>query len=398
MSDLAFPLNSEDYRAPAELGGVGGRALVIGGVAAAATVLGFFVDSGHFYASYLVAWLLWFSVAAGCLGLLMLHHLSGGAWGIVVRRQLEAGARTVPIMGLFSIPLFFGLGHLFTWTNTAKVMADPTLRHKEIYLNPGFFVFRTVFAILLFTFFAYFLSRKSASQDAEGERGQRMTMMRWSSIGLLLFVIVSSFLAFDWLMSLDAYWFSSMFGGIFVAGEGLSGMAVTILFATYLVQRQPMDRILSKRNFHDYGKLLFAMVMFITYLAISEFIIVYQGNLPDEVEWFNHRFHGGWGYVAWGVLLFHFFFPFFILLSRDIKKKPKLLASIAAFVLLMRWLHLYWLSRPSLTTRAYGLSWLDLAAPIALGGIWAYFFIRELNRRPLLPVNDPSLAEALAND
>ena len=211
-------------------------------------------------------------------------------------------------------------------------------------------------------------------------------------------MLLSSFLSIDWLMSLDPRWFSSLYGGIFVAGQALAGLTFVILIANFLVRRGPMDKAYSKRHFHDYGKLLFAFVMFFTYLGISQFIIAYQGNLPEEVAWFNERFHHGWGYVAWGVLLFHFFFPFLILLSRDIKKKPGLLALIAGFVLAMRWVDLYWQSRPSLVHHGYGLSWIDLAATLGIGGIWIFFFLRELAGRSLLPVNDPSLEKAMAHD
>jgi len=315
-----------------------------------------------------------------------------------VRRLLEAGARTLPIVGVLSLPVLVSLGKIYVWTDPAVVAADPLLQHKAIYLNATGFVARTIGIVVVLSFFAFLLSRKSAAQDAVGDTGQAASMQRWSSVGLLLFVLLNTFLGFDWLMSLDPRWFSSMFGGIFVAGQALAGLTFTILIANFLVRRAPMQGALSGKNFHDYGKLLFAFVMFFTYLGISQFIIAYQGNLPEEVAWFNERFHGGWGYIAWAVLLFHFFFPFLILLSRDIKKKPGILAAIAAFVLLMRWLDLYWESRPSLVHHGYGLSWLDLAATAGLGGIWIFFYLRELAGRPLLPVNDPSLEKAMAHD
>ncbi|MBZ0090460.1 MAG: hypothetical protein K8H90_08795 [Thermoanaerobaculia bacterium] len=398
MSRFHFPLRSDDFRAPADLSGLGGKGLIVGALAAAGTAAGAFVNTPQFFQSYLVAWLLWFMVAAGCLGLLLLHHLSGGVWGLMIRRPMEAGARTLPVVGLFALPLLFGLRHLFAWADHAKVEADHLLHHKAAYLNAPFFVARTVFAVALFSFFAYRLSGWSARQDRDGDAGKAVSMRRFSAVGLLVYVIVSSFLGFDWLMSLDAHYFSSLYGAIFLVGEGLSGLTFLILITRFLARREPMAGVYTKKNFHDYGKLLFAFVMFFTYLGISQFIITYQGNLPEEVVWYQERFHGGWGLVAAGLLVFHFFFPFLILLSRSVKQNARALAAVAGFVLVMRWVDLIWQSRPSFGHEGLALHWLDLVAPIAVGGLWLFFYARELAARPLLPVNDPYLKEALGHD
>ena len=398
MSTFERPLRAEDFRAPEGLAGLGGKALVVGVVAAAATALGAFVDAGSFYPAYLVAWLLWFTVAAGCLGLLMMHHLSGGRWGLVLRRPLEAGARTLPVIGVLVLPLLFGLDRIFVWTDPAKVQASEVLKHKSIYLNAPFFAGRTIFAIVLFSIYAYVLSRRSAAQDREGDGGKAWAMQRISAVGFLVFVLVFSFLGFDWLMSLDPYWFSSIYGAIFLAGSAIAAMTFLILVVTYLAGREPMARVYTKKRFLDFGTLLFAMVMFFTYLSISQFIIAYQGNLPEEVVWFKERFHGYWAWVATGLLVLHFFFPFLILLSREVKGRAERLAKIAAFVLLMRWVDLVWLSRPTFVQEGNPLSWIDLAAPLGIGGLWIYFFTRELARQPLLPIGDPKIEEALGND
>ena len=391
-------LRSQDFEAPASLRGLGRTSLFVGSVAAIATAAGAFLDADHFYPAYLSAWLLWYTVATGCLGLLMLHHLSGGRWGIVLRRPMEAGARTIPVVALLSLPLFAGLDRLFLWADHAKVEADHLLHHKAIYLNVTAFTLRFVAAIALFTLYAWLLSRASAAQDAEGDRGRAASMQRTSSVGLLLFILVSSFVGFDWLMSLDPHWFSSLYGGIFLAGSAIAALTFLILVANRLLASEPMAEVLTGKRFHDFGTLLFAFVMFFTYLAISQFIIAYQGNLPEEVVWFQERFHGAWAWVAVGLLVLHFFFPFLVLLHRPIKRRAALLAKIAAFVLFMRWVDLVWNSRPSLAHDGLGISWMDVAAPVAVGGIWFFFFVRELAKRPLLPLNDPSLPEALAHE
>ncbi len=404
MSAFQFPLRAEDFRAPADLRGLGGKALVVGVVAAIAVAVGAMLDPARFFPAYLAAWLLWFSVGAGCLGLLLIHSLSGGRWGTVLRRPMEAGARTLPLLGLLAVPLFVGLERLFVWADHAKVEADHLLHHKAAYLNPAFFIGRTVFVIVVFSLLAYRLSSLSAAQDRAGDArgGRAWSMQRIAGVGLLFFVLAMTFMGFDWLMSLDPRWFSSLYGAIFMVGSAIAALAFLTLIAAFLVGREPMRAVYTSKRFHDFGTLLFAFVMFFTYLGISQLIIIYQGNLPEEVLWFQHRFHGGWGWIAWALLIFHFFFPFLILLHRAVKRKAGALAKVAGFLLFMRWVDLIWQSRPSLVHEfalpGLGLSWIDLAAPVAVGGLWIFFFVRELASRPLLPIGSPAIEEALGHD
>jgi len=401
MSHDAPRYDPEQFRAPDALRGIGSKALVVGVAGAIATAAGAFVDADRFYVSYLSAWLLWYTVATGCLGLLLLHHLSGGRWGIVLRRPMEAAARTIPVIAVLALPLLLSLDKLFIWTDHARVEADHLLHHKAPYLNSTAFIVRFVVAMVLFSVFAFLLSKRSAAQDEQGDGGRAYSMLQVSSVGLLLYVIVNSFMGFDWVMSLDPYWFSSLYGAIFLAGSAVAALTFLILIANFLVQRQPMAAVYSSKRFHDFGTLLFAFVMFFTYLTLSQFIIAYQGNLPEEVVWFEDRFHGAWAYVAFGLLGLHFFFPFLVLLHRSVKKRAAALSARAAFVLLMRYVDLIWQTRPSLVEYeqgGLGLSWIDLAAPVGIGGLFVVFFLRELVKRPLLPVNDPSLPEAMVRE
>jgi hypothetical protein len=398
MTTFHFPLKREDFAPPSALAGLGSRALLVGAAGAAAMIAGLFLARAEFFQAYLVAWLLWYTVASGCLGFLLLQHLSGGAWGIAARRVLEAGARTLPLVGLAAVPLFLGLKEIFVWADPAKMHGNHLLEHKAPYLNAPFFIGRTVFTIVVFSLLAWSLSAKSRRQDENGDPAIKQSMHRTSGLGLLFWIIANTFMGFDWIMSLDPVWFSSLFGGIFVAGQALAAMTFVILMNNWLRQRDPMGAVLDRRLFHDYGKLLFAFVMFWTYLSISQFIIMWQGNLPEEVLWWKERLHGGWGYVAAGILVFHFFFPFLILLSRDVKERSKTLAKIAAFVLFMRFVDLVWHARPTWHGESLSIHWLYFAAPVALGGLWVFSFARELAKHPLLPVNDPNLEDALAHD
>jgi hypothetical protein len=400
MSD-STSLRPEDFALPASLRALAGKAAVVGAAGVAATAAGAFLDPDRFFHAYLVGWLLWFSVASGCLGLLLLHHLSGGRWGIVVRRPMEAAARTIPLLALLALPLFAGLDRIFVWADHAKVEADHVLHHKAPYLNPTAFTVRFLVTVAVFTLLAFLLSKRSAEQDAgpaAGGAGRAWSMQKASGVGLLLYVLLASFVGFDWLMSLDPHWFSSLYGAIFLSGSAIAALTFLTLVARSLLANEAMRGVLTPKRFHDFGTLLFAFVMFFTYLCISQFIIAYQGNLPEEVVWFTERFEGGWGIVAWALLLFHFFFPFMILLHRSVKRRAPMLALIAAFVLVMRWVDILWQSRPSLAHGHFALSWLDVAAPLAVGGVWFFFFVRELGKRPLLPLNDPALAEALDHE
>ncbi len=404
MSHEAPQLDPEQFRAPDALRGIGSKALVVGIAGAIATAAGAFLETERFYYSYLSAWLLWYTVATGCLGLLLLHHLSGGRWGIVLRRPMEAGARTIPLIAVLALPMLLSLDKLFLWTDHERLATDHLLQHKAPYLNSTAFVVRFVIAMSLFSFFAFLLSKKSAAQDEQGDGGRAYSMMQVSSVGLLLFVIVTSFVGFDWVMSLDPYWFSSLYGAIFLAGGAVAALSFLVLVANFLVQsqpRHPSTAVYSPKRFHDFGTLLFAFVMFFTYLTLSQFIIAYQGNLPEEVVWFQDRFHGAWAYVAFGLLGLHFFFPFLVLLHRSVKKRAAALSAMAAFLLLMRYVDLIWQTRPSLVEYeqgGLGLSWIDLAAPAGIGGLFVFFFLRELVKRPLLPLNDPSLPEAMGHE
>jgi hypothetical protein len=398
MTRTPSSLRLEQVQPPRELGGLSTRAFVVGALGAAACVAGFVVNAPQFFHSYLVGWLLWLTVGLGCLGLLMLQHLSGGLWGLMSRRAMEAGARTLPLLLVLGVPLFFGLGRIFSWTDRALVAGDPVLLKKTAYLNQPFFVARTVAILLVFSYFAWSLSRKSAALDATGDPRLKKAMHDQSAIGLLLFFLLSTLLSFDWLMSLDPHWYSSLYGGIFAAGAGIAALAVLILTANWLRGRAPMANIYKKRNFHDWGKLLFAFVMFFTYLAISQFVIMYQGNLPEEVLWYQHRFEGGWQWMAVALLVFHFFFPFLILLSRDVKEKANGLAAIAGFVLFMRFVDIVWQATPTFHEHGFAMSWLDFAAPIAVGGLWVGSYLRELGKHGLLPVGEPALQEALGHE
>jgi hypothetical protein len=371
------------------------RALIVGAVAAVLTFLGIFLVSPfQFYRSYLWSYVFYVGVSLGSMAWLMLQYMTGGAWGVVIRRPAEAAARTLPLVAILFLPIFFGIPNLYLWSHANVVAADPILQHKQIYLNVPFFVVRAVVYLVAWCGLAWYFNLWSARED-NGSGAAHGKMARLAGPGLVFWGFSITFMAIDWVLSLDPHWFSTIFGMLFMAGQGLSGMAFLITLLVLLSYRRPFSQILTPRHLHDLGKLLLALVMVWAYFAFSQFLIIWAGNLPDEIPWYLERLRGGWRYIALALVLGHFALPFALLLSRDLKRNFKLLASIAVFILFMRYVDIYWLVAPDFSKGKFNISWMDFTAPVALGGIWLWFFLSQLERRPLLPLGDPHLEEAL---
>lgn len=374
-----------------------GRALAAGIAAAAVTAVGLFVAPFQFYRSYLWAYLFVVALSAGPLAWLMLQYLTGGAWGVVIRRPCEAAARTMPLVALMFLPILVGIPNLYPWAHASQMAADAVMRHKQPYLNVPFFVIRAAVYFGGWIFLSGRFSRWSAREDAEGHAAVHGKMAALAGPGLIFWGFSVTFMAIDWVMSMNPDWFSTMFGLLFVAGQGLTAMAFLIALMVLLSYRRPMSEVLTARHLHDLGKFLLTLVMVWAYFAFSQFLIVWAGNLPDEIPWYIARLRGGWEYVALFLVVGQFALPFALLLSRDLKRNFKLLAGIAFFVLAMRLVDLFWMVGPDFRKESFGLSWMDITAPVALAGIWLAYFLTQLEKRPLLPVNNPHLQEALAH-
>jgi len=371
------------------------RAGAIGGGALALTVIGGLFLPGQFFRSYLWSYMLCIGISLGCLALLMLQYLTGGAWGMVIRRPCEAAARTIPLLVLLFLPIAAGIGSLYRWSQAAAVAADPVLEAKRTYLNTPFFLARAAIYFGGWLLVAWLLNKWSAEQDREGSAGSLRKLATLSGPGLVFWGFSVTFMAVDWILSLDPHWFSTMFGLLFMASQALSATAFLITLMVLLSARRPFSEILTPRHLHDLGNLLLTFVMIWAYFAFSQFLIIWSGNLPDEIPWYLERLSGGWQYLGLALVLGHFALPFALLLSRDLKRNFKLLAGVAIFVLFMRSVDLYWLVAPDFRQGSFGLSWMDLTAPIGLGGVWLAYFLVQLEKRPLMPVGDPHLAEAL---
>jgi hypothetical protein len=384
------------YTTPADLNRTRNVALAVGLLFTLALLLGAVLSPGHFFHGYLVGFIFWTGITVGSLALLMLQHLTGGAWGLVIRRVLEASTRTFPLMLLLFIPVAIGLKHIYPWTDAAVMNSTPALQKKTAFLNPSFFILRAFVYFAIWSALAMALNWLSLQQDRAASREVRKRMQMISGPGLVFTIICITFAAIDWVMSLDPAWYSTIYGLIFVAAWALSALAFTILIMSWLSAREPMNAVVQPRHFHDWGNLTLALVMLWTYFAFSQYLLIWSGNLPEETTWYVARKQGGWGAIALAIVILQFAFPFLMLLSRATKKNAQKLAMLAALILVMRIIDVIWLIEPTYSRGNFVFNWVDYVAPIAIGGLWLGTFAWQLQKRPLLPINDPQLEQALA--
>jgi hypothetical protein len=391
-SALDFNISSE---LRSEIRGWRSRAMIAGIIGAVLLFAGIFVDPFQFYRSYLWSYVFCLGIASGAMAWLMLQYLSGGAWGVVIRRPAEAAARTFPLLALMFVPILIGIPNLYEWAHADIVQKDHILQHKALYLNVPFFIGRAVLYFAGWSLIAFLLNKWSAREDAEGGETPHRRMATVSAPGLVFWALTVTFMSIDWLLSLNPHWFSTIFGLLFIAGQGLSSMAFLIALMVALSTRAPMNAVLTHRHLHDLGKFLLALTMVWAYFSYSQFLIIWAGNLPEEIPWYLARMSGGWGYVGLLLVVGHFALPFALLLSRDIKRNFRLLRGVAIFILCMRIVDLYWVVAPDFRQGKFGISWMDFVAPVGLFGIWLAYFFLQLEKRPLMPINDPHLVEAL---
>ena len=387
------------YTAPPEVGKIQQRALIVGVIFLLVFLAGAFVNIEQFYRAYLIGFVFWVGITLGCLGLLMLQFLTSGAWGTVIRRVLEAGTRTLPLMIVLFVPLaVFGLSHIFHWVHPELIKEEAVrkiVEAKHAYLNPSFFWIRAGVYFLFWGALTYFLNKWSRENDRTADKKFLSWLTKLSGPGIVFFVFTVSFASFDWVMSLDPEWFSTIFGLLFVVNWVLSAFAFVITAMVLLSTRKPMLGVVAPAHFHDLGKLLLAFVMLWAYFSFSQYLIIWSGNIPEETKWYLHRLRGGWGYVGLAIVLLHFALPFVLLLSRDLKRNARALMWVAIMVFIMRFIDLLWLIVPEFHRGQLQFGWMDFVAPIGIGGIWLWYFTWELKKRPLFPFNDPGLEEAI---
>jgi hypothetical protein len=389
-------MNAHDYSAPDSVDRLQQRALGAGIVGFVLIAIGYVRTPAQFYHSYLIAFLFVLGLSLGSLGLLMLQHLTSGHWGIVIRRPLEAAALSLPFVAVLFLPIALGMKYLYNeWLEAPKTGEGALSKLQQGYLTTNWFLVRAVIYFAVWLALVILFDHWSRRQDVDREdRALRRRIKMMAGPGIILYVFVMTFAAIDWVMSLSPHWASTIYGFLFVVGQLISAMSLMIAIVVLLSQSEPFAGVIQDRHLHDLGKLLLAFVMLWAYFGFSQLLIIWSGNLPEEITFYRSRLYGGWGVVAVIVLVFHFFVPFFLLLSRDLKRNAKLLPKVAIWLIVMRLVDLFWLTRPEFTSNAMP-NWLDVAAPLALGGLWLYFFAFNLKRQPLLPLGDPKLEEAI---
>ena len=400
-------MTAQDFKAPESVGRLEKRALVVGVLGVVLSIVGWLANSDEFYRGYLLAFLLILGLSLGSLGLLMLQHLTGGYWGIVIRRPLEAASRVLWLTPVLFIPIVFGMKTLYSthevdgvertgWLDAPKSGEEALSHLQQSYLTHSGFVIRAVVYFAVWIGLMLLFNALSAKQDVnQDDRRLRRRFKFWAGPGIILYVFAMTFAAIDWAMSLSPHWASTIYGFLFVAGQMISSMSMMIIVVVMCSRTEPFEHYINKRHMHDLGKLLFAFNMLWAYFSFSQLLIIWSGNQPEEITFYKSRLNGAWGVVAVMVLLFHFVIPFFALLSRDAKRNKSILPKIAMWMIAMRCLDLYWLTRPEFTSSALPSKW-DIATILALGGIWLWFFAFQLKQRPLMPLGEPKLGEAIA--
>ncbi len=383
-------LDAQTYKLidPGKLGTI---MLAIGVLGVAGSIAGYFVDSKQFLHSYLTAFTYWVSLGLGGLFFTMLHHLVNAQWSIVLRRLVENIMYTLPIMFIFFIPIAIGLGGLYKWTDAAVVAGDHLLSQKSAFLNTGFFLARTVVYFAIWTFLAFKLYALSLRQDQGHSPELTASFRKVSAPGIILFALTTTFASWDWLMSLDAHWYSTIFGAYYFAGSTMGVMAFTLMIVVWMGRKGVLNKEITAEHYHDLAKLTFAFIVFWAYMGFSQYFLIWYANIPEETIWYQHRWVGSWQAVSLVIVFGHFCLPFLFLITRAAKRSGPWLIFVSFWMLIMHYVDLYWLVFPNFSHHGAHFSWMDLATMMGIGGVFVWYFWKRFTSRPLLPVGDPRL-------
>ena len=359
-------------------------------------IAGWIFAPGDFFLAYLCGHFFFLGLSLGALGLLMIHHLTGGYWGYSVRRFLESAVGNLPLLAVLFVPVFFGLPYLYPWKNPSVMAADEILRSRLNYLNTPGYVIRSIILFAIWIIMARFLLKWSATQDVTVSAEPTRKLRTLSGPGLVIYPMTMTFAAVDWLMSLEKDWYSTMFAVMICIGQMLSALAFVILLVSSATRSRQLGAIISTEDtLHKIGNLLLAFTMLWAYLEFGQLLITWSGNLPHEISWYLHRVAGGWRWICVSLFLFNFLIPFFLLLMRPVKRRAQTLAIVAGCILVAHIADVWWTIAPSLHPEHFYFTWWAIVAFVGIGGIWSAGFLWNLQRRPVLPLNDPRFAVAV---
>ena len=393
-----------DLTAPEVVRKISQRSLVIGVVFALISGVLAFVRPDEFYRAYLLGFMCWLGVALGSMAIVMIRHLTGGGWGTVIRRILGAAMRTLPVLAILFIPIVIAVGQhrIYPWAMPLESIQDTHIREhlekhsfiKASYLNFSGFFIRAIIYFAIWNVLSFLLSKWSKQTDHAGAPDNSGRFKAVSGPGLILYGFTISFAAIDWVMSLDPSWISTIFGLLILIGEVLSAMCFAVVVERILFNYKPMSEMLTPDFVHDHGKWMLTFIMVWAYFSFSQWLIIWAGNLPAEITFYLKRLSNGWGSIGLFLVLFHFAIPFALLLSRPFKRDIRKLVWLAVWMMLMRYLDLFWIIEPNFS-KTLTVTIADIVVPIAIGGIWLWYFFRNLAALPLLPAYDPDAHEVL---
>jgi hypothetical protein len=363
------------------------------GIAAVGLILGLIgaaSNTDHFFQVYFLAFLFWLQIALGCLGLVLLLNVLSSPWGFTIRRIAEAGARTLPLLGVLFLPVLLGMERIFPWAKPGVVVEG----NKGLFMTPGLFTLRAVIYFAIWIALAYLLTTWSYSQDRSSDpEAIRRRAHPIAILGIILYFLTTTFAAFDWMMSVEKGWFSSIIGWLFVSQQFLSAVPFVVLVLGTLWDRKPLAKIVTKQVLIDLGSLMLVGLLLWAYLSYIQYIVIWSGNLPEKIQWYVTRSAGGWeGFVIF-MAIFHALI-FLLLIIPGLKQSRGVLLGIAGGLLLLRFIETYWLIMPSMSDRFAPLWW-DVTLVIAFGGAFAAVFTWSLNSNPLIPIKHPELPKAL---
>ncbi|HEX4143630.1 MAG TPA: hypothetical protein VHY91_08860 [Pirellulales bacterium] len=369
-------------------------ALLIGLAALAASAVGGWQDPEQFFRAYLAVYQFFLGIGLGCLVLLMIYYLTGGAWGFVIRPILESGARTLPLLAIGFLPIALGVKYIYPWAQPDLLERSVKLQFQHSYLNEPCFWARSAVYFLAWLLLAYLLCTWSEAHERTGEARYWRRCVNLSGPGLVLYGLAIHFASTDWIMSLESDFHSTIFGPLTVSGHLVSALALAIFVLPWLAGREPLSSILSPKVLNDLGNLLLSFVVIAMYMEWFQFMLVWIANVQVDVVWYAPRLRGGWQWLALGLFLLHFAVPFCVLLLRRVKQNLVGLQTVAAVVLIAHLVFLDYQVLPTFAAEGLGRHWIDFVLPVAWAGIWWAQLIHCLRDRRLLALHDPNAGEA----
>lgn len=356
---------------------------------AIASILGYFSNPDQFFFSYLTSFTFFASIALGCLFFVMVHHITRSEYGVTLRRIPETYASYLYVFGLLFIPVLIGMENLFLWTDDELLASSDLIAEKTPYLNIPFFIARNVLYFSIWGYMGYKLYKNSVAMDKSGDWGLDTAQRKIAGPGLFIFGFTVAFASFDWMMSLDPPWFSTMFGVYYFAMTFQVFFAVTILTVLYLHKKGLLTNTIRLPHLTDMSRLFFGFTVFYAYIAFSQFFLIYYANIPEETLWYYHRLEGSWEGFTYLLLIGRFVLPFILLLPAKSKSNMKLVGVVAAWIVVVHFIELHWIIMPTLHHHGMHFHWLDIATLLAIGGLFMGLFFNQFRKENMVSTNDP---------